>query len=141
MIGSPAGSGKQEAPVAKKKRKAKQAPRKTAKKRTARKTPKKSGRRGAKQVTRKEAAKKKPAGQKAAARKAARKPSFSVPAGGALAPMLPGMAEGIETEEFEPEIGLVADDEEDEDVDFPEVEEIVATPDLEKHGDDDEGEW
>ena len=80
----------------------------------------------------KRAAKKKPAGKKAVPRKAA---------GGVAAPMLPGMAEGIETEEFEPEVGLVADDEEDEDVDFPEAEEIVATPDLEKHVDDEEEEW
>jgi hypothetical protein len=35
----------------------------------------------------------------------------------------------------------VADDEEDEEVDFPENVEIVATPGLEKHGDNDEGEW
>ena len=52
------------------------------------------------------------------------------------------MVEGLEPEEFEAEVGLVADDEDDDDeVDFPENEDIVATPDLEKHADDDEGEW
>jgi hypothetical protein len=78
-------------------------------------------------------AKKRKKEAKKGARKAAKKK--------AAAPMLPGMAEGIETEEFEPEVGLVADDEEDEEVDFPENVEIVATPGLEKHGDNDEGEW
>jgi hypothetical protein len=111
------------------------------KKKEARKAQKKAPTKASKKAAKKKAAKKKPAGKKTAARKTARKPSFSGPAGGFAAPMLPGMAEGIETEEFEPEAGLVADDEEDEEVDFPENEEIVATPDLEKHGDDDEGEW
>jgi hypothetical protein len=95
------------------------------KKKEARKAPKKTAKKASKKAAKKKAAKKKAAGKKTAA----------------AAPMLPGMAEGIETEEFEPEVGLVADDEEDEEVDFPENEEIVATPDLEKHGDDDEGEW
>ena len=83
-------------------------------------------------TSKKKAAKKAP---KKAAKKAAKKKT------GPSNPMLPGMADGIESEEFEPEVGLVADDEEDDDVDFPEVEEITAAPDLEKHGDDDEGEW
>jgi hypothetical protein len=128
----------------KKKKKAKKAARKTAKKaakktakKAARKTPKKAAKKTAKKAAKKKAARKKPAGRKTAARK-----TFAVPAGGSVAPLLPGMAEGIETEEFEPEVGLVADDEDDdEEVDFPEAEEIVATPDLEKRADDDEGEW
>jgi hypothetical protein len=112
--------------VAKKKKKAKKAA-KTSKKKAAKKAPKKAQKKAPKK-----AAKKAP---KKAAKTAAKKKT------GPSTPMLPGMADVIESEEFEPEVGLVADDEEDDDVDFPEVEEITATPDLEKHGDDDEGEW
>lgn len=97
---------------------------------------KKPARKAAKKKTTKKAAKKTP---RKAPKKAAKKAAKKKP--GAASPMLAGMAEGIETEEFEPEVGLVVDDDEDEEVDFPETEEIVATPDLEKHADDDEGEW
>ena len=108
---------------------------KKAPKKPAGKSPKKAPRKAVKKPSKQKAAKT----NKVAPR--AKGTASSVPAKGAAAPLLPGMGEGIETEEFEPEVGLVADDEDDEEVDFPENEEIVATPDLEKHGDDDEGEW
>src|SRR6266542_1962264 len=151
MIG-PGGSGRGGASVAKKKKLRKKAGRKVARK-AAKVSRKAAGKtkKTAKKATRKKALRKatpKRGSKKTAAKTAARKGAAS---GAALAAAIgapivaSALAEEFDAEEFGPEVDVLAadDDEEDEELEaeLPEVDVLEEHLDLEKPGDDDDGEW